>query len=199
MPLMRSAAAERQTRYAVVAGEQPFPQTQEDGPDWALVMSSAAAWKAAHLFPVWSDFEVYPQGEGGAPAPPASEAPGERTTFAPRLFRAQGPTLLLVAHPWRQVMPPNGLVLRDGAFLSPAMPDWRLVSFELLLPRRGRQRVRLLWGDTELPLFFLGKEGNARYYVSPRLAPPPGIAPPLRVDGIERERVLRLVAHVWGR
>jgi len=124
-------------------------------------------------------------------------------------FRARGPDLLLLVHPWRRLGEAVRAVWRDGAYRVPAVPlaPGESVSWELLVPRfadvSGLLPARA--GGRDLALYWSRRQQRVDRYLTERLRPPEGIgewtfsfAGAGAEPGAAEPPVVAVLAHRWS-
>ncbi|HET9211812.1 MAG TPA: glycosyltransferase family 39 protein [Thermoanaerobaculia bacterium] len=131
----------------------------------------------------------------------AAVAPEEVVRIRPALFQRQGPPLVILIHPWRQVgppvdldLPPAGLPRRRARL--PELAPQELGSLELALPEECEVRGVLLAGK---PLALAGFNGGRQVVVTARFDAVEAKAPLLvRLAAADGEAI-RVRLYRWQR
>lgn len=120
-----------------------------------------------------------------------------------RRFRARGPDLVLLLHPWRPAGEPVQATWRDGAYRVPAEPLGPLerVSWEILVPPStdlqafGKARA----DGRSIDLYWSRRQKRFLRYLTPRVRPPDGATEwVLSFDGAAAPSAIEAVAHRWA-
>lgn len=138
----------------------------------------------------------------------AAAAPHRAARIEPALFRAVGPPLVVLAHPWREAGPPAPLTLvhPPGAprRLTGPLPGGsgagELVSLEIYLPKAWRQRGigPVLVDGEPLALARFGAAGERAFSDRFRVAAPGGrLVVHLRRAGRPGDPPIRVRLHRW--
>ena len=140
----------------------------------------------------------------------AAADPAAALRLAPRLFRARGPELLLVLHPWRLVEEPTQLRRLPGedrtrwvGRLPDVVPPGATGSLDVaLLPGWKREMLRQILVDGHpVAWHAVGKDGRRPRYFSQRF-PVAGSGVPVTLElgrGLPPERPVKVIFRCWAR